>query len=512
MRGMTRVLAWLLALVPASPLLADATSVTYLTSSSVYVGAGSLDGVEPGTRFRVGEGAATVVLEAVETSPRRAVCRVVEGSAGTLSVGAVAEYSAAALAPARTAPAAEPLLARSGLHGRVGVRYLLTRDDLNDEAEFEQPALDLRLDAPSLFESAWQFHADVRARRTSRTVGGENLNDDRSRVYRLALGFDPRGPGWRIAAGRQPVPALANVGFLDGVMAAYDRTRWSAGAFAGSEPDRANFGFSSDVRDYGGWWDLRSRPAGQRRWGVTAGAVTSYEDSEINREYVFAHGRYSGKRLFALLTQEIDVNRDWKKDLGESALEATSTFASLRFEASGSVSLLAGYDNRRNVRLFRDRETPATAFDDEFRRGVWLGATVRAGDHLRLGLQGRTYRGGDAGDADSYTASAALTRLTRADFALRLRATRYQNERLEGWLYSGEVSTNLGRRLRIGLLGGLRDDQSPLNPDLDDSVTWYGVDLDLDVGRALWVTLSAERSEGDPEEVTQIYATLAYRF
>jgi hypothetical protein len=511
----------LLALAPsaASRGQASVAKVTYLTSSSVYVSAGEREGVVPGARMRVvtatsaSPGDEAVLLEVVETSPHRSVCRVLAGPRKSVGVGADVEYEPVRLAPAQAAVSPrEPVLARSGIHGRVGVRYLATRDGINENAEFRQPAVDLRLDGPALFGSPWAFHADVRARRTTRTVAGEDVDDDRSRVYRLAVGYDPAGPGWRFGVGRQVVPTLANIGFLDGVSVAYDRARWSAGAFAGSEPDPGNFGFSSDVRDYVGWWDYHSAPGAQRRWGLTAGLVGSYQESEVNRQYLFLHGRYSGSRLFARLTQEVDFNPGWKNDLGDSSVEQTSTFVSLRFEASRAIAVLAGYDNRRRVRLFRDRETPVTEFDDQFRRGAWLGARLRAGEHLRFDLQGRTHRGGEAGTADSYTGSVALVRMTRADLAVRLRATRYENDRLEGSLYSAEVRTNLGARLRLGLLAGVRDDGSLLNAALDDSVTWYGADLDIDLTRRLWASVSAERAEGDFEDVTQLYVSLAYRF
>ena len=67
-------------------------------------------------------------------------------------------------------------------------------------------------------------------------------------------------------------------------------------------------------------------------------------------------------------------------------------------------------------------------------------------------------------------------------------------------------------RVRLAILGGMRDAESLLNSALDDSVTWYGIDLDVDLGRSLYLLLSAERSEGDFEEVDQLYATLAFRF
>lgn len=361
--------------------------------------------------------------------------------------------------------------------------------------------------------SAWGVHVDARARRTTRTLtDGTEDRENRTRVYRLHAGWDRPGPGWRVAAGRQFVPDLANVSVFDGIVAARDGARSTFGGFAGTQPDGEDYGYASDVREYGAWYGWRAGAEASRDWSLTTGAVASYRESEIDREYVFVQGRFRGERLSALVTQEVDLNRDWKEDAGESTVEPTSTFASFRFRIGEAASLGGGFDNRRNVRLFRDRVTPVTEFDDAFRRGVWLGGQVGVGSHLRLGACGRTWRGAVAGSADSWTGTASFVRMTPANLDVRVRGTRYENDRLEGWLWSVDSSVDLTRRARVGVQIGTRDDTSLLNPDLDDSVTWYGLDLDVDLGRRLFATPSLERSEGDLEEVDQMYATLAWRF
>jgi hypothetical protein len=490
--------------------------ITYLTGSSVYVAAGSDEGLVPGTLLRPTDAADdSLVLRAAEATAHRAVCRVVKGDLASLEVGDRLAFSAtASLAPGAATIAERPgLLRRAGLRGRVGVRYLATRNRLNDRAEFRQPALDLRLDGPSLYGTGWSLHADVRARRTTRdSADGRDDSVSRTRVYRLAVGWDQPGDRWAVAAGRQVVPELANVSVFDGLSLSFRWERWRVGGFAGTQPDREDYGFSSDVREGGVFGGLRSRPSADRRWSVNAGAVGSYEDSEVNREYVFLQGRYGDSRWNAFLTQEVDVNRDWKKELGESSIEPTSTFASVSFRATDAVSLRAGYDNRRNVRLFRDRVTPETEFDDEFRRGLWLGGHARLGQRLDVGLEARTFGGDGSADADSYTATFGARRLTSRSLSTGLRTTRYENERLEGWLYGLDVSLDLGMRVRLGFQGGVRDDEWLMDDELSDTVTWYGIDLDVSLARRLYLTLSAERSDGDFEEVDQLYLTLAYRF
>jgi hypothetical protein len=356
------------------------------------------------------------------------------------------------------------------------------------------------------------LHADVRARRTTLSGDGRDDTDSDNRIYRLNVGYDGPGDGWRFAVGRQVSPELANVSVYDGASFAFDRRRWSAGGFTGTQPDGSDYGYSSDVREHGAFFQFRSKPGASRRWSLGTGTVASYEDSEVNREFVFVQGRYAHERLTVFATQEIDVNRSWKEDVEDDSIDPTSTFVSLNLRATDSLRLRAGYDNRRNIRLYRDVETPETEFDDDFRRGLWAAVSRDAGRHVRLGVEARTYDGGGAGDADSWSANLSVHRLTSRNFSARIRVTTYENERLEGRLYAADASLHVSTRVDVGLSGGLRDDENLINPLFDDDVSWFGVDLDVHMGRALYLTLWLERAEGDFEEVDQAHATLAWRF
>lgn len=494
---------------------AHEVQVTYLAGDSVYVAAGELDGLDRGVTLERIEGAGDPVrLEVSEAGSHRAVCTVTEGIRETVRVGDRFRYTAVVV-PGQTSLAGETGTGpwkRSGLRGRVGVRYLGTRHH-GGGADYSEPAVDLRLDSNSLFGSGFNLHADVRARRTTRTRsdGSDDTNGD-ERIYRLAFGWDHPGNGWRVAVGRQFSPDLANVSVFDGASTAYDRDRWSAGLFAGTQPDGSDYGFASDVREYGGFFRVGALPGAVRHWSLSTGLVGSYEDSEINREYLFLQGRYHAGRLTGFLTQEVDINRGWRSDAGESSLSSTSTFLSLRVKVTEHFRIRGGYDSRRHVRLYRDRVTPATDFDDAFRRGAWLGGSVNIGKHVRVGLDGRANRSGSAGDSNAYTLKLGARRLFARNGAVRLRSTRYENDRLEGWLHTVDLSIDVVSRLRVAVIGGVREDDSLVNSGLDDSVTWYGLELDVDLGRRLYLMLSAERSEGDYEEFDQFYATLAFRF
>ena len=81
---------------------AETAEVTYVTSATVYLGAGETGGIVPGTRL-TGGGDPPVVLEAFEATERRSACRVVSGPAEGLQPGVQFTYLPT-IAPAQATP------------------------------------------------------------------------------------------------------------------------------------------------------------------------------------------------------------------------------------------------------------------------------------------------------------------------------------------------------------------------------------------------------------------------
>jgi hypothetical protein len=500
--------------------------ITYVSGSTAYLDAGSQQGLREKLRLELmRDGAVVAVLEVSYVSPSRAVCSILQG-AEAVRAGDSVSYVPAAPAAAVTAAAApaEPAEGKAppapprrasdaGIHGRVGVRYLAVRDHSATSAEYSQPALDLRLDGPSLGGSPVGLKIDARTRRTYQTFAdGTEDNEGRTRVYAASVSWDDALTPVRFTLGRQSSPELAVISIFDGVMAEYAASSWSLGAFGGTQPDPLDFGYSSDIREYGVYHQVHGEPAASRRWALTTGLIGSYQESEINREFLYVQGRYTGPEFLAFFTEELDYNRGWKKDeAGESTFSSTGTFLSLQWRPVRVVTLRGGYDNRRNVRLYRDRITPVTEFDDAYRTGFWAGVMFRAGDRIKIGVDGRRRSGGDAGDADAYTVTFGMERIAKV-IGLHARSTRYQNDYEEGSLHSLDLDFAIGPRVNLGVTGGRRDATRLSGSDAADNLTWLSLDMNVVLGRGWFGLLSLERSDGDLEAADQAYLFVTYRF
>jgi len=514
----------------AAPASSDADAVakqarvTYLTQSLVYIDAGTRSGLAIGDAVEVVRGDKVVTrLEVLEASPHKAACRRQEGDT-KVEVGDVVRFHAApekkpgaaegkgaqAKAPEKDHREFSRRLRDLGLSGRVGVRYLMSYQPDTDYL-YHQPGLDLRLRGHDIAGSHVDADVDVRAYRSYRDTGSGSSTDSANRVYRANVAWSPEVVPMRLVLGRQFSPSLADLNLFDGMLAEYNSARFTVGALGGTQPDSDNYGFSTDIRQYGTWAEVHNLVGAERRWAGTLGLVGSYDGSKVNREFIYLQGRYDEKRGSLFLAQEVDINRGWKRDAGESALSATSTHAQGRYRITDAVTLSAGIDTRRDVQLYRDYVSPETDFDDTYRSGYWARIDGRIG-WFRTGFDVRLSRGGDSGDANAYSAHLGAVNVTRLHLDLRSRCTHYDGDDANGWLQSFTARLPVGQRVGLALLGGLRAETSKIDNGPDTQVGWYGIDIDVSLGQHWLYLLSLEKTEGDDVGDFQLYSGLSYRF
>jgi hypothetical protein len=490
--------------------------VTYVTSASAYVDAGRDAGLREGALVQVIRGGAVIgVLKVAFLASRQASCDIVSESM-PIVVGDSVRFTAGA--PARDStvaarPAAQLGPSRTTLRGYAGAHYLVVGQ--GPGSGFTQPSLDLRLDGRPVPEGPIGLSVDVRARRTVSTFSGGSAIDGHARAYQMALSWnDPSSPG-RITLGRQIAPALAVVGVFDGVLAELNAPQWSAGVFSGTQPDPLNLGFATDILEGGGYVQRRSRPGGRQQWSTTLGLSGSYQNAHANREFAFLQASFSNGRFSSYVSQEIDYYRSWKRTPGMAAISPTSTFATARYRARNGLEFHAGFDNRRNVLLYRDFVNPVTTFDDAFRQGVWTGAALRWGGGARrysIGVDARQSSGGPAGRGNSYTLSIGADHVTPLAIGVRARSTYFRSQQVNGWLNSLVLAGDAGNRLHLELSGGARLERDPLATPTTQSVLWGGLDLDVNLARAWYLMLSGTAEQGGGDGTSQFYGGLSTRF
>ena len=537
------ILVLFLAILPGGffatgePLKRMECRVTYVTSTSVYIDAGTGAGLQVGDLVELMSGdQAIMVLKVRDVSGRRSACvpqdqdlaltglvkigdsvRFEKSHASQPAAGAVSEPEPA-ISESDPVPEPPEIHADSpgildSLRGRLGLAYLVVNDRASDSGGFTRLEPTLRLDGDHLGGSAFSLHVDTRMRRSFFNSSDEPHYS--TGIYRLSVEWQQADSPYRLSLGRQYSPGLSGLSLFDGLLAERRTDRWAFGLFAGTQPDPLDLTFSLDTPEFGVFAQRASAPDSEKQWQITGGLIGSYGKGKDFREFLFLQANYFTRRLTLSFNQEVDFNRDWKVEAGESSVSPTSTFAIIRYRVNDALTLDAGYDDRRNVILYREFENPETEFDDSYRRGLWGGAEVQFLSRFRAGLHYRGNSGGSAGSSDSYTINFWARDLFPIHLGLSTRSTRFENDHTEGWLHTLAFYFPVGQRMQLSLYGGLRQDTEidTIFPELaDQSLIWYGVDMDVRLGRSWFFLASVERNTGDEQEYNQIYTMLNYRF
>ena len=485
--------------------------ITYLTITTAYVNAGRDDGLRDSTRLdviRSGKRVGTIRISFLAS--HQAAGDIVD-TVSALVVGDSARYLPVAAPPTRVATGPGRTYSRSrgsSLYGTVGVEYFSVT---GDGVRLSQPGLDVRaFGGPA--GSPLSIGLDLRERRvTTAAEGSPTAVADESRVYQAVARWQTPGSPVRVGIGRQFVDGMPAVGLIDGLQIERAGPEWSTGAFAGTQPGLADLEVSGDIRELGAYVRRQGRPAAGGFWSVTAGASGSYQGWRTNREFFYFEARYFGPRLSGFLSQEVDYYRPWKRIAGQSAFSPTATFGDVRYQVSRAWSLEGGVDERRNVVLFQDAVSPESTFDAAFRRGAWLGTTIRPGPHLLVDLDARASDGGSIGRTDSYTGALALERLGALGGAFRFRGTRYLSPGRTGWLGAVNVGIAPADRWRLAVDAGQRQESVTILPGTQVT-RWAGVDFDLSLAREWFGTVSFTRQRGALQDTDQLFLLFTYRF
>jgi hypothetical protein len=516
--------------------------VTYLSGSAIYVGAGLREGLTEGAKLSLVRRDSVVgTLRVKFLASHQASCEVVSGVTDIV-VGDVVRF--AAVAPPKTtstdaiasaAPRRRPRrLSGPGIHGRLGLRSLQATSTLTGDSSgastagtgFNQPSFDLRMSGLDVNGTPIGLSIDLRTRYTvTSSTGQPNQVDGKTRVYQASVFWGAPGAGFRTVVGRQYLTAVTSVAMFDGGLMELNGPRVSFGVFGGLEPDPATLGVTNEIQDYGGYLQFHSPPAAVSPWTVTAGAVGSLQANHANREFGFVQLSINHRSYSFFGLQEIDYYPPWKVQLGEKPLSFTSQYATGLLRVSPWLGFNVFYDNRRNVRLYRDTQNPETAFDDAYRQGYGAGAQL-LGYKVRLGGDWRHSTGGTAGRADSYTGLLGLDPVTPLRLTVSARATWYRNEndstltmpvaqRVMGQLYSWWLGCDPLDRLHVDFTGGTRHEDNP-STRITATSTWYGISLDASVARAWFVSFSGFR-QSDPVNpgtnvTSQLYGSVTWRF
>ncbi len=522
--------------------------VRYRFDKTVYLDAGTADGLSLGQKLTVFSGSAIIgELEVVYVADHSASTQILNekrplkpgdkvksldpsnASPSSASAGAdpkpgasaapnAAGASGAPPVPVPAAPAStQPAQPLARVHGGVSVGYSKTIDHTSSGLDFEERSSRIDLTASQIGGKPLSFTLRMRGRQDIRVralANGAPKSESDNRLYEAALRYMTPNDRISVEVGRIGASYFSGIGWLDGAAAAFGLLpHVQLGAFFGRRADLFGLGFNGSGGKYGVF--SRLSPVFSTNWRGEALVAFVHEDAngEVSREYGSLESwLHAGTRLSFFQRAEVDWNRGWRAagSTPEYQLSNLSLSTQVRLWSLSSLSL--SYDGRRRYRTYLDRLTPEDLFDSRMRQGVTATLTLagRSGARLTAGGGLRTL---DASDGNAYFANLGLAHdgLLGRRLSVGLDASGYRNAFTEGLLVLVRTSRRFGHGQSIDLTGGgsfyrLRTTDSVRQTE------WGRLSLRSELGHGFYLVTDGEYDYGDDLNGPRLMIELGWRF
>jgi hypothetical protein len=275
------------------------------------------------------------------------------------------------------------------------------------------------------------------------------------KIYNLAISYDP-GKSTHITIGRKINPEISGVGAVDGIQASQSFHKFVIGGLAGFRPDYTDYGFNSNLLQYGGWLGFNS--AGDAGYFNNALAIVQQTNNgKTDRRFLsFNHSSSLSKKLSLVGSFEVDLYAI-KDSLPANVFDLTSMYFSLRYRITDNFSLSGSYDSRKNIYYYETYKSSIDlAIENEMRKSFRLSANYRITDDIVLGIDGGyRFLKSDPNQSKNVSGYFTYSRMPLLNLTTTLTASYLESNYLKGKIFGASVSRDLFSG-KLQLSGGYR--------------------------------------------------------
>lgn len=206
------------------------------------------------------------------------------------------------------------------------------------------------------------------------------------KIYTFAVRFEPEKTT-RITLGRTINYKISSIGAMDGLQFEKTFNKFSAGVLAGFRPDYKNYGFNSNLFQYGGYLSIDTK-SGEKFSETSLAGMEQMNNMKTDRRFLyFQHTNSLIKNIFFFSTFEVDLYQV-KLDLPQNTFDLTSLYLSLRYRMTKNISLTASFDQRKNILYYETYKTLIdSVLENERRQSIRLQANYRITNNITLGVE-----------------------------------------------------------------------------------------------------------------------------
>lgn len=277
--------------------------------------------------------------------------------------------------------------------------------------------------------------------------GIDQLNSeffDDFKVLTLAVMYAP-SEKFSASLGRKIIPAVANIGSVDGLHSDFSFGHNTIGAFIGSRPDISNYSLNLNLPQFGAYY-LRNH--GKIK-GVSTSTVAFAEqkyNSKTDRRYAyFQHSNSSIKNLSFFFSTEFDLFQNINDTISNQP-KLTSIYTSIRYRVRRNLSFSANYDNRRNVIYYESNQTYISQLlAQETRQGFRLQGNYSPFRKIALNVSAFYRFQGDKKPTKNYIGNVNFSGILRKSTFLSLNTNYIESYYFNGTTIGGRLSDNFAK-------------------------------------------------------------------
>lgn len=406
-----------------------------------------------------------------------------------------------------------PLEEEGKFRGRIGFEYSSLSDHTAPGVSSYQSGGIIRADWTRINHSYWTLSGYWRGRLDHRRAGRpDTLTDLTNRTYHLSLVYSNPQSRNEFGFGRLLLPWASSLSTIDGGYAARRLTKSAtAGIFAGSTPDPAQWNYAPNRQLVGAFISAQAGSFESARWTGTAGLALTRLRWRPERQFVFfENSLFFGQKLSIFHNAEAD-QRNPRLMNGARGAQLSRSFLTVRVQPHARVSFDANHNYFQGVPTFDSRLIGLGFVDKLLFTGFSGGMRIEPVNRLILSTDlGRSSREGDAKRSLNQAYGAAYTRLPWIGARIDARVLRYDSSFGRGRYETLTLTKEFWDGVRLDLQAGQQDTRSQLSGQT--RARFAGAQFDVLLKGSYFLNGGVTFYRGRTQNYDQIYISVGYRF
>lgn len=313
-----------------------------------------------------------------------------------------------------------------------------------------------------------------------------------------------------INVGRRINPKASTFGANDGLQVENYFGNFYVGGLVGFRPDFFDYGFNSDLFQYGGFAGIETNTS-EFYSTTTIGAMEQTNTGATDRRYIFfQHASTIASNLNLFSSMELDI---FSPDGGNSRL--TNLYLSARYRFSKAANVMVSYDSRKQIIYYETFQSDIERLldDDLARQGLRARINVRPAKIIWLGVSySNRSQSDDQNKSDNINGYATLTKIPGVGGRLNLSYNMNTSRYLTSDIISARHSRDLVKDKLQGDFYFRNANYDYTNQESSYAQNFYGIGLSYRISRSWQLSFSGELSQFEEENNIRVYTQLTKRF